>query len=494
MTQLGEDPDLPPNGRQRVLTVLGAVAAGISGAIATWLFTLSLREVEVVGALLMLLCGLTLDVRWVIHLKLGYLSWRGTRGHLWGDRERGLLSRLTVIDGGLGLALSAVGFYFFRNPGGLLQLGALVVLMMLVYVVIEATRRVIQGPGGPPPGSDVIENCRPVRYVLNPERIWNGKWGLDTIFWLVAEKAPVGHRNKAAVLLIFVLALSTATQVVALVGRTATDGHQAKVAGRRGESHRLAESDHTTTPEVEPISDGERTYEENCGTEVAPGDGIPEPLSRQQQIIWEELSPADGCAMRARRIADGSTYLTTGQCQGVFWSLGIASGDAAAVLIEDAAVAARRISQSQELLGASQRHDIDAGDFHLVYTPAGPFLLIREQKTDGNGGPKSRPESCTEIKPGKERYTVVPPGMAELWLRFNEEGIVPSWPFTDAGSLSNGRRYFTFRGPAQSKLAWGSCVSPIECEVESDRGRMVSTANGVRSVTVKRILELSPGR
>lgn len=494
MAPQGDDPGSRHEGQQTLLAILLSLAGGTVVVIVTWLVSLTLREVEVVGALVMFAVGLGLDVRAGVHVKLRYLHWPGKRGQRWSRSRRRRLFWLTVVEGALALSLTIAGLHFFSHPGGIVQLATVLVLLIAVAVGIEKTRKMIREPGGPRPGSDAIEQCRPVRAILNPERAWNGKWGLDTIFRLVTDRAPIGHRSKAAVLLIVGLCFALLTQAGAVVGHLATQGRHsgdgAIETGRRGNDGGT-KSEGEGSDEGGSTSSRERTYEDNCGREIVPGDGAPKLLRGELHDAWYALSPADGCALRAARIAGGLAYMVEGQCRGRFWSIGIGSWDhPAAVLIEYAALAAREIQRHQLLLGASRRVDLVEGDFHLVYTPLGPFLLIRKQKTDGYGGPNKKPESCTEIERGGEKYEVLSPGMAELWIRFSEESGVPAWPSVDS---SESRESFVLRDASGNELASGYCVSPARCELDSEGVHMTSSSPEIESVTVGRIVEHFPG-
>lgn len=494
LAQHGYDSSGPQHrDRQRAVTIALTVGAAAIGAILAWLFTLSLREVEVLGAFGMCACALALDVRWVIHVRLGYLNWWGRGEHRWRANRREKLRNLTIGEGVLALVLTVTGVYFFANPGGVLQLLAAIVFLVLIFLGVEETRKLIRRPGGPPPGSDMIENCRPVEWMLHPDRIWNGKWGLDSGFEWISRQVPVGHRNKAAALLVVGMVLSTSTQAAALIGRQASrdeGGNQkSREEGRASRSHSDEAPPLPVEAESTLESSEERTYEDNCGTEIVPGDGAPEPLARQLRVAWEELSPADGCAMRARALASGSVYVAEGHCQGRFWSLGIASWRyPAAVLIEDAARAAKEILSDEEILGASPRVDVATGDFHLLFTAAGPYLLVRGQKTDGNGGPASKPESCAEIETGGEKYLMLTPGMAELWLRLNEASLLPVWP-TEVGEVDEGRQEFSFHSQGGMEVASGACLTATACSARTENGELVSSSEGVRGTTVRRIVE-----
>jgi hypothetical protein len=465
-----------------------ALAAAAFGSIILWFLGRSLSEIEALAALMLLCCGLLFDLRWGVHLRLKYLCFRGKLEEGWTPRKRRRLCALTLVNISLSVSATAAGVIYLLSPGRYWQIGVTLVLLILLTAVVEATRRLIE-VGGPKCGADVVESCRPVRWFLGPERTWNGKWGVDAWVDKATNLIPVGRRSKAAVVLVVGLVLSFLTQSGVVVGRVikGADSNSAnnhalhKQQGSGSVRRRL-------TAEAPAAGTSPAGAADPCEGAVSPGLGAPEPLKAQIRRAWEEQAPASGCAARAHPNASGTAYIVRGSCFGQPWSLGIGSWErGAAVLLEDAATAARSIAEHHELDGASERIDIAGGDFHLVFTPIGPYLLIREQKTDGNGGLEGTPLTCAEIEPGKEHYTVLPPGMAELWIRFSRE-VAVSWP---EWTGQRGRE-FVFRGLAHEKLAVGSCSAPVRCRVEGLGREMESSAAGVQEVTALAVLEAGP--
>jgi hypothetical protein len=468
--------------RVALVGMAAALPAAILGALLAKFFDLSIREVEKLASLTLLVYGGLLLFRWCIHVRLGYLCYRGKPDPEWGARQRWRLSRLTALDGALVVLLLLVGWWFFRQPGHLLQ-GAITSLMAVaIWLEIEATRHLLE-VGGPPCGADVIESCKPFRMLLDPRRIWNGKWGFDSLWSLVTAKIPVGQRSKVAAVLIFGLATAAATQAGAVIARRVSDESRSIVVSA-GQKKTPTTTKKKKTPATAPVAEqrGPRTYVDNCGSEVTPGDGIPAPLSAEMKQAWEEASPADGCAQRAQPNQSGTVFVVPGLCRGRAWSLGIASSEyGAAVLLENAASAARTVAGEVDLYGASARVDVANGDFQLLYTAAGPYLLIRSQKTDGNGALQSAPVDCAEIEPGKETYEVLTPGMAELLLRF-DRGVEPAWPASvDRGSEGG---FDLVSAAGGEVVARAFCVSGAECALRYRGVELTSVPGDVEEVTV----------
>lgn len=472
--------------RAILVTLVIALTAAAFGSIMLWFLGRSLTEIEALAALMLLCCGLLFDLRWGVHMRLKYFWFRGKAAEGWTKEKQWRLCALTLANISLSVAATAAGLTYLLGPGRYWQIGITLGLLVLLTAVVEATRRVIE-VGGPKCGADVIENCRPVQWFLGPERTWNGKWGVDAWVGRGTNLLPVGRRSKAAVVLVVGLVLSLLTQSGVVVGRVIKGADRDPANNHPAHrKHSVGSISRRQTGDV-PAA-GASSAGDPCLGAVTPGEGAPEPLKAQIRRAWEEKAPASGCAGRAHPNASGTAYIVKGSCFGQPWSLAIGSWErGAAVMLEDAASAARSIAEHHELDGASERIDLGGGDFHLVFTPIGPYLLIREQKTDGNGGLEGTPLTCAEIEPGMEHYVVLPPGMAELWIRFSREAAV-SWP---AETGQRGRE-FVFKGLAHEELAMGSCSSPVRCRVEGLGREMESSATGVQDVTVLAVLEAGP--
>jgi len=472
--------------RAILVALLIALAAAAFGSITFWFLGRSLTEIEALAALMLLCCGLLFDLRWCVHVRLKYLRFKGKASEGWTKGKRRRLCFLTLVNISLSAAATAAGVHYLLSPGRYWQVGVTLGLLVLLTAVVEASRRLIEF-GGPQCGADVIESCRPVRWILGQERTWNGQWGIDTGVKKISQVIPVGRRNKAVVVLVVGLVFSFLTQSGVVVGRVIKGSDRDRAINHA--PHKKPEAGSVLRQNDPEAPAGETgSVEDPCREAATPGDGAPEPLKAQIRRAWEEKAPASGCAGRAHPNASKSAYIVEGTCLGQPWSLAIGSWErGAAVLLENAATAARSIAEDHELDGASERIDLGGGDFHLLFTPAGPYLLIREQKTDGNGGLQGTPQSCADIKPGKQDYVALPPGMAELWIRFSGE-VAVSWP---EWTRRRGQEV-VFNGLEHEELASGSCSSLVRCRVEGLGVAMESTAAGVQGVTALAVLEAGP--
>jgi hypothetical protein len=474
-----------------VLTLALAVAGAFGAKMAAAFTIAALEEAE---AIIYICAGVILAGRWGVHVKIGYLWWEGVRSEGWTAGKRRYLRRLTVAGGLLSLCLIAVGYFFYVHRTGWVQLVVTAALALLVGLLMTETMRLIDNPGGPPRGSDVIEECRPVRWFLRSARYWERLWGVKHAIRFIVDKLPTDHMSRLAMMIVVALLVALAFQGTAVglrLGGVKDPAPHHKSEGAKGEAaHERVErqqwaTDATDPAEIEPTL-------VTCRRDISPGDGAPEPLKRELRGAWNDIGPAIGCPTRARPTGSGGAYAIYGQCAGRYWSLDVASRRyGAAVLLDPAAEPARAIAASEGLSGASPRRTLGEGDFQLLHTPVGPYVLIRQGKTDGNGGLEGPPDDCAEVKRAKARYSVLPPGIAELWIRFNEEAM-RAWPDRDTSWLDDDLTHFTFHNYGGTTVARTFCESAIVCELNARGIHMTSSAAGVRTVTVRRVLEFGP--
>ncbi len=452
-----------------VLAFLGALAGNLAAGVnADRLERLSAFAAATVGALL--IC------RFILRLGNGYTNWDGDGATDWGLSELRRLRRYTICDAILSTAFFALGLLFLLDHSGIPQLLVLSVGAFAILILSGRTRRLIKR-GGPPPLASL------------PDR-WT--WIGD----LTAGRFSRRHSRAVALVMVAALWSSFLFQGTALALRVIAGGPLPPDVSRP----RRSQVDPGTDRLDPSPGDGEDASSENtptskldrlCGVQVQAGDGLPPKLRQQFRVAWEEPSPADGCAGRAR-LLDHGTYVANGLCGAELRAFGIVSpSHDAVVLLEGAADVARQLAGHEELLGASPRRDLGGGDFHLLYTTIGPFLAIREEKTDGNGGTEHAARTCYEIEPGGAPYELLPPGMAELLVRFNE-GVLPSWPSRDPDRDRDGLKFFSLHTPDGVEVARAWCSSDSECELRSGAYRIHSTPFGARTVTVSRLLLSGP--
>lgn len=455
-----------------VLAFLGTLAGNLAAGVnADRLERLSALAAATVGALL--LC------RFALRLRVGYTNWYGENCLTWGRLERRRLRRYTICDAVLSTFFFALGLFFLLDHSGIPQLLVLSLGALAILILAGRTRRLVKR-GGPPPLASLADRWA-----------WVGD--------LTAGRFSPRHSRVLALVMVVALWSSFLAQGTALALRVIAGGgsQQATVSRPRhpltdapqapGQVDPLPSVSEDTHDEITPLS----KLNHLCGVQVQAGDGLPPKLRRQFRVAWEELSPADGCAEIAHLLHHGA-YVANGHCGDELRAFGIVSrSHPAVVLLEGAADVARQLSGHEELLGASPRRNIGGGDFHFLYTEIGPFLAIREEKTDGDGGTEHAAQTCYEIEPGGAPYELLPPGMVELLVRFNES-VLPSWPRRDPNRDRDGLEFFSLHTPDGVEVARAKCASDTECELRSGAYRIKSTSLGARTVTVSRFRESGP--
>jgi hypothetical protein len=237
------------------------------------------------------------------------------------------------------------------------------------------------------------------------------------------------------------------------------------------------------------------TYEELCPGGGVPGSPAPRPSSDALYGLWLGESGAGaiegGCAQPAHVAKDHpAVWVEEGLCEGSLRSYGIAADRPASLLYQQAARFALAKEREGVLLGASSREDLRDGDFYLVETELGPYVLIRPQKATGVAPADSTPRRCEDYTSDNYPYTTVPPGLVRIWLQISQHELV--FPVS-VGRSHGAAQKFTFLG-ADS----GTVVGEAEC-ADADTcsatvpGRGTLGATDASSISLEAILAVVRG-
>lgn len=471
--QAPEGPFSARTGQRLIQIAAAALVAGVATVIGRHIGSqLDADHLERTADLVGTVAAVFLLVRFCLRTRDGYLKWVGNQKNGWTYRKRRKLRRWTLTDGTLSLALLGATIYFYLYPAGAWQLLPLVPVIGAILILANKTKRLIT-PNGPPPLSKEIQDCG----LLND---------------LIGRVFPPYASKILAVMIVASLWFSVLSEGAAVALRLLKTGSDHVRAAQKGHqehrSHNHGESSAGQSTTVLMV-ENPPTLDELCGTSLHALDAAGEPYRRELLAAWASWSPADGCPARTERLP-ADTTLVFGACQGSPRSLGIVSElHKASILLEDAATKARAISRESQLRGASPRIDMAGGDFHVLFTRIGPYLLIREEKTDGEGATSGAPLRCTDIHPGGEEYTVLPPGMAELYGRFNQ-AVMPTWP--SAAPSDDGSQRFVLHTASGIQVAEAWCETPLRCKLESEYTRMRSGEVGIGVVTGHWIFSYGP--
>lgn len=471
-----------------VATLVAAIIGGLGLLAKRGCDELTATGLEQIWAGVALAVGIAFGGRLGVHCRIGYLRWKGKPENGWTTRKRHLLTAITVANVPLTLALCSAGAYFFFERNGVLELGVLVALAILVGLSINQTMNLIE-EGGPPRGSDVIGECRPVKWLARSTKHWNRVWGVKHVVQLVKNTLPPDHSSKLAIVMVSALLLGCVGMTVAIVLRDHEQG--SKISRKKNSPERREDSARMENKDPAP-DDADAASAEvptRCNEGIRAGEGAPELRAEELRISWEEKGPGiAGCPRRARAIAGGDAYAMENFCYGEFKSLTVTSAAyPAETLLDDAAVKAKEMANRGELQGVSVREDVRSGDALLFYTAMGPFVLIREQKTDGHGAPDHSPKDCRKLKPAREKYLAMAPGMAEIWLEFVEL-VAPVWPKPDLDEGTPGFNHLEFKTVAGVTIAWGFCYSKIDCVLTGASLSLRSKGTTSETVTMPRLL------
>lgn len=236
----------------------------------------------------------------------------------------------------------------------------------------------------------------------------------------------------------------------------------------------------------------EPTYEELCPGGGEPGDPAPGAWRHALYGLWLGEYGAGaveaGCTGTAHP-AKGHPHIwvAEGMCEGSLRSYAIAAkGRAASLLYQQAARFAVAKEEAGVLLGASPRQDLRDGDFYLVETEIGPYVLIRSQKATGSTTAEGIPRRCEDYTSDNYPYTSMPPGLLQIWLQISRWQL--AWPVSEE-SASPGKHGFVFLGADTGEvIAHAECESPTYCTA-SFHGRVLATPT-VPSPSLEAILRV----
>jgi hypothetical protein len=492
----------------------------LSGALALPTLVLTiLRMVDVtsspalgrVASLLMVGVGVLAGGRVLVHLRDRYWQWQGAPDREWTVRDRHALNGFVVVDSLVALVLIGCGAWFFMQPDNWLELGLFTVLALATIVASVETVG-LAAKGGLPRGSETIGNCFAVRWVRKATKAFYPLPRVRRIDVFVWETRTHVTRVSGLVIVIVLLllggALSQAVAVAPQVKHYLSQPLRPKQGGQDSGSIGAPSLAQAAPPPARPriplqsgvattiTQPGPRlaapppTYDQLCGTALSPGDGAPPQEAAALKQAWFQLGGAvAACAERAQLVTGSSNvYYALGQCDGRPRSIGVVGPDQAAVmLLDEPAALARRMALEGTLRGASARTPIGDGDFQIVDTVAGSYVVIRRQVTDGHGGLRGVPERCADIQSSAAaEYVTVPPALVGLWLQLGRLGR-PTWPAIDPARSAMGDTAFDFyASDSVEPVATGSCSSPTSCQLRAD-GIVWTTTSGGATVTTEQV-------
>lgn len=218
------------------------------------------------------------------------------------------------------------------------------------------------------------------------------------------------------------------------------------------------------------IHDGAITYEDICAEHPDPGWPAPAPFGSQIHDLWLGGVGVKGfggiqagCAHAAEPVS-GQTdvWVAPGYCGESLRSAAVAGpAGQPAMLFAPAAQFALQLASEGVLLGATPRHSIRGGDFYIIDTSRGSYLLLRSHVSTGTGAPEVGELACEQVPADNVPYTVVPPGLIGLLFEVSEDGW--AWPRAMTPA-ETGASAFTFRPSiAGPPIAHATCESDTSC-------------------------------
>jgi hypothetical protein len=261
----------------------------------------------------------------------------------------------------------------------------------------------------------------------------------------------------------------------------------------------ITNSGDSSDQEEEQVDNGEtgqssvenpnESWEAQCGA-VYDGRPSPSPNREQLAVVFKAAgSKAAGCPHPAEKVHDQEgVWYARSFCGPELRSVGVTSPDYGylpSILYQQAARFALARAKEGVLRGTSSRWSHEGGDLYVVDTSAGSFVLARRRASaeeSGSSGSGSLP--CHSYSAGNVPYTVLPPGLVELWL----EVAATEWVWPRGVSESGSSRSFEFvpAYPSREVVATATCVSDVQCTL-SYQGAIRTTPGTLYNTSISEI-------
>ncbi len=229
------------------------------------------------------------------------------------------------------------------------------------------------------------------------------------------------------------------------------------------------------------------TYEELCGAGGPWSGRATSPGLTQLREAWlTNGALVAGCPLPATKISAREGVVTVvGTVDGSLRSFGIADERRGTVLLGEAAGVALRLARDGSLRGVPLHLLVGGGDIYLLQSAAGTVVLARRAGSAPGGSSSTERDARTG-----ERYVVMTPALAGLWVRaMAREG---EWLWPMAARSESGSSAFDFLDQASQVGGYASCrLGDRSCELSMADGEPLRSRPGAR-VGADRILRYAP--
>jgi hypothetical protein len=429
--------------------------------------------------------------RFAVHVGIRYFT-LPKRGRKMTGRERALNFWMSVDLTYLVLwTWCTLHSYFFAwTPWGPPVVGVVcsVVVEFLANVVVDAAARAKK-----PRGTDWLRETRFYKWLVRVlDRSPDPNSRLTRLrAWL---ENPTEAAKHSGLVVVVVTALGVIGVAVAPVSYAAAERGWQHAHPRvdRPERHSAATPSPTLTPSPSPTLIRQPYYTEQCGHSVAPGDGAPNDMAREDlRALWlgnkdEHIAGAGaeeaGCAGLARRESSQPSdptfgvIVAEGYCGQELRTLAVAAPGAPAVLLyQEAARIGLDLVERNRLLGASRRTAVGRGDGYLLDTPDGTAVLLRRSSARGTAEPIAPPTErpCDRQYERNVPYVELQPALAALWI--SEMAREGAWLWPAEGPRSS----IIFGRTDGRAVGTGTCRADGTCWITTDKG-VLGSPTGMR--------------
>lgn len=435
--------------------------------------------------------ALAYSIRVGVHVHVGYLREPGEHGPQ--------LRALTWADLVVAATFDVIAIAFLAQDAPRQLIAALAAALFLAVLLISGATVRITRDTTLPRGSEWVRRTALVQWLegaLEPHRRLFGR----PFLWAMRQATPVRDASCFVVCLLAILAAvamaegATSFEPVRTAFHIASDDAAADPADGQSEqsSKRSSSASGSTvgvpppaaTPSTAPtVPIADIDYPDACPGAVTPGFGAPPERAQELQSLWLGGGGVGGvvagCAEPAfEEPGQQGVWLVRGMCGDELRGLGIAmQGAVPHLMLQQVARFAAEQARNHALLGASSRISVGSGDFQVVETTGGDYVLARRTSSNGRVAISRSGLPCDQLADANASYVEVSPGLVELWSQLIGDAWV--WP-VEEGSSGTGSTLFSFvRDGSDTTVGTASCAPDGACEMLLD-GRIVRSSGDDR--------------
>ncbi len=198
-----------------------------------------------------------------------------------------------------------------------------------------------------------------------------------------------------------------------------------------------------------------------------------------------------GCINPAHEVGHTGVWAAAGSCDGMFRSLAVATPNGpGAILLWGPGRFALEEAAAGRLLSATAHVLVGSGDMYTVTTTSGTSVFLRVELSNGDGGLKGKPRTCSQIKEDPVPFLRIPPALTRLWVSEMQSEERWLWPRLEIGLESDHGFEFHSLNRADTTRRTAKCDSETSCTLVV--GGSKSESSGYGQVSIEKLMAYAP--